>query len=87
MRNDGESCYSLILPCFKFSVRDLDRRVGMELSVEKKTSARNNMEVVLQMRFNVGQLCESKSHFVSNDSIVLHALTIEICPELDVINK
>jgi len=87
MRNDGESCYSLILPCSMFSVRDLDRRVGMELSVEKKTSGRNDMEVVLQRRFNVGRLCEFKLHFGNIDSIVLYAFTIEICPELDVFNK
>jgi hypothetical protein len=51
------------------------------------TSGRNDMEVVLQRRFNVIRFCEFKSHFVNIDSIVLYAFTTEICPELDVFNK
>jgi len=67
MRNDGENCYSLILPCFMFSVRDLDRRVGMELSVEKKTSARNDIEVFSR--------CASMSVGYARSSHILCILT------------
>jgi hypothetical protein len=74
-------------PALFFLDRDLHRRADMEQSVEKMTSGRNDMEVVLQRRFNVGRLCEFKLHFGNIDSIVLYAFTIEICPELDVFNK
>jgi len=87
VRKDEVRCYSLILPCFMFSDRDLHRRADMEQSVEKMTCGRNDMKVVLQRRFNVGRLCEFKLHFGNIDSIVLYAFTIEICPELDVFNK
>jgi len=87
MRKNEERCYPLILSYLMFLDRELERKAEMELSTEKMKRWRDDIQSLLQMRFIVVCLRESKSHFVTIDSRVLSVFMKEISPALGVSNK